>query len=226
MSESNTFLDGLDSSLACDLPAGIGPLLRQLPPIRDDFKRFDVRIDGGGTVTFHVKREALEAVAGSSEPSTTRIMLDHWERIEALCRGKYDPLLTPADGWVLNASDVPANDQADVPPKGSGHRRQQVAMIETHIGEQNWDEELDNAVEAWWASNPHWKPISEYRGGKVLFRTPAPAHLFYGKREGDAFIQLQDNECVDESLENPWDGPAPIEFVEVPLEVAIVYMMQ
>ena len=223
MTESNTFPD---PNIADYLPADSEPDPRKLPPRRDDLKRFSVRLDGGGTVSFYVTREALEAVAGSAEPSTPRIMQDHWQEIEALCRAKYDPLLKPADGWVLKASDVPANDQADVPSKGSGDRLQQVAMIERHIGEENWDDELDNAVEAWWASNPHWKPISEYRGGKVLFRTPAPAHLFYGKREGDAFIQYQDKECVDESLENPWDGPAPIEFVEVPLEVAIVYMMQ
>ena len=110
MTDSNTFPDGLDPNLSCDLPADIAPFLRELPPRRDDFKRFDVRTDGEGTVTFHLTREALEAVAGSSDPSTPRIVLDHWERIEALCRAKYDPLLTPAEGWVLNAGDVPAND--------------------------------------------------------------------------------------------------------------------
>ena len=110
MSESNTFPDGLDPNIACDLPANIRPHLRTLPPRRDDLKRFGMRLDGGGTVSFYLTRDALEAIAGSAEPSTTRIMLDHWERIEALCRAKYDPLLTPGEGWVLNASDVPAND--------------------------------------------------------------------------------------------------------------------
>jgi hypothetical protein len=60
----------------------------------------------------------------------------------------------------------------------------------------------------------------------VLFRTPVPAQIFYGKREGDAFIQFQDNESVDESLENAWEGPQRGEFVVVPIEVAIIYMMQ
>lgn len=86
--------------------------------------------------------------------------------------------------------------------------------------------DLDDAVEAWWASNPDWRPIAEYQGGEVLFRTAAPAQIFYGRREGDITIVLADNETVDASLAAPWYGKEPIEFVAVPAEVAIVYMMQ
>ena len=86
--------------------------------------------------------------------------------------------------------------------------------------------DIADAVAAWWGSNPQFTPIGEYNGGDVLFRTAEPAHVFYGRREGDAFVQLADNETAGPNLENAWSGPAPVEFVEVPSEVAIAFMMQ
>jgi len=82
--------------------------------------------------------------------------------------------------------------------------------------------ELDTAAEIWWASNPALKPLDQYTGGSVLFRTAAPEHMFYGKIEGANVIMFLDTEV---GMEHAWKGPVPIEFVEVPKEVAAIYMM-
>lgn len=87
-------------------------------------------------------------------------------------------------------------------------------------------DDLDAAVTAWWASNPAWTSIAEYKAGEVLFCTAEPVRVFYGRRDGSKTIQIADDGFVDASLESPWMGPEPIAFAEVPEEVAIVYMMQ
>ncbi len=75
------------------------------PPNRRALGSFCIVIDRK-IVSFRVTRAALEAVAGSSEPSSPRIAIDHFDTIERHCRALHASGVVPIKGWVLDVDNL------------------------------------------------------------------------------------------------------------------------